>query len=51
MNLIILWLGTFHYPVFISKLIMLYISYSIFVVYFNCKEKKVEKFNNNNSSL
>lgn len=51
MNLIILWFGTFHYPVFISKLIMLYISYSIFVVYFNYKEKKVEKFNNNNSSL
>lgn len=51
MNLIILWLGAFHYSVFISKLIMLYISYSIFVVYFNYKEKKVEKFNNNNSSL
>jgi len=50
-NLIILWLGTFHYSVFISKLIMLYISYSIFVVYFNYKEKKVEKFNNNNSCL
>lgn len=39
MNLIILWLGTFHYPVFISKLIMLYISYSIYIVYFKNKEQ------------
>ena len=39
MNLIILWLGTFHYPVFNNKLIMLYISYSIFIVYFTQKER------------
>jgi hypothetical protein len=38
MILIILWLSTFHYSLLSSKLIMLYVSYSIFVVYFSKKE-------------